>query len=80
MVPHAKACSFRAPEVVAYENIPSTFVYCTLDQGFTYEVQKAMVDAHIGNGVKVDTVMLESGHFPTASMPEKTADVVLEWA
>jgi len=80
MVPHAKACSFRAPEVVAYENIPSTFVYCTLDRGFTLEAQKALVEGHVENGVKVDTVTLESGHFPTASMPEKTADVVSQWA
>ncbi|KAK4443130.1 Alpha/Beta hydrolase protein [Podospora aff. communis PSN243] len=78
-VPHPKAGSFRRPEVVAYEDIPSTFVYCTLDNAFPYAVQQALVAAHKSKGVHVDEETVEAGHYPFLSVPEKLADVVLKW-
>ncbi|KAK0643700.1 Alpha/Beta hydrolase protein [Cercophora newfieldiana] len=78
-IPHPKAGPFRRPEVVAYDKIPTTFVYCTEDNAFPYTVQRALVAAHKSNGIHVDEETVEAGHYPFLSVPEKLADVVLEW-
>ncbi|KAK1755408.1 Alpha/Beta hydrolase protein [Echria macrotheca] len=79
-VPHPKSCSFRVPQVAAYEEIPSTFIYGTMDKAFPYKDQQALVGALTAEGIKIDTFTLESSHSPTMSMPKKTAELVLQYA
>ena len=78
-IPHPKAGSFHKPKVVAYDRIPSTFVYCTMDNAFPYVVQRGLVAAHKGKGIQVDEETVETGHYPFLSKPEELADVVLKW-
>ena len=59
-----------------WKDIPTSWIYTTLDQIVTYEVQQRMVQ--VGEeafGIKIKTYILEAGHSPFLSMPDKLADL-----
>jgi pimeloyl-ACP methyl ester carboxylesterase len=59
-----------------YLEIPTSYLFCTKDQGLPYEGQKALVGMAEAKGVKFRTEEVESGHSPFLSMPERTGNFV----
>lgn len=55
-----------------WQQLPSTFVVCTLDQAITPENQRACAEV-IPN---CEVVEFESGHSPFYSMPDRLADLI----
>ena len=78
LVKHPKACSFYTPNLSAYDEIPTMYIYCEKDVAFPYLGQKAVVAMHKSKGIQIDEVTLPSGHFPSLSMPERLAEVILQ--
>lgn len=79
LVKHPKACSFYSPENTAYTEIDTTFVYCEKDMAFPQAAQRYMIMPLKDRGVKVDEEALPSGHFPSLSMPDRLAEIMLKY-
>jgi len=68
---------FTAKLVLSDENfgsVPKVYIRTSIDKMVSPALQEEMV----GNWQTDAVHVLESGHFPTLSMPEKLADVILE--
>ncbi|OAA68584.1 hypothetical protein SPI_00779 [Niveomyces insectorum RCEF 264] len=76
---HPKECSFYAPKRTSYHEVDVAYVYCEQDNAFPIVAQRAMVDEIKKSGVTFREVTLDSGHFPTLSMPDVLAEKVLEF-
>lgn len=79
-VNHPKSCSFHSPKSLSYMDIETVFIYCEKDVGFPYPAQIAVVQALKSQGAKIQEETLPSGHFPSLSMPDKLAEIVLKYA
>jgi hypothetical protein len=79
LVKHPKAPSFYSPKNLSYTEIDTVFVYCEKDVAFPYIAQKAVIQAMKSQGLPIQEESLPSGHFPSLSMPNKLADVVLKY-
>ncbi|KAK1768171.1 hypothetical protein QBC33DRAFT_585125 [Phialemonium atrogriseum] len=79
LVKHPKACSFYSPENKAYTEIDTTFVYCGKVMAFPQAAQRDMIMSLKDRRVKVDEESLPSGHFPSLSMPDRLAEIVLKY-
>jgi hypothetical protein len=80
LVKHPKVLSFREPKALSYTEIDTVFVYCEKDTAFPYPAQKSVILAMKSQGVLIREESLPSGHFPSLSMPDRLADVVLKYA
>ena len=58
-------------------DIPSSYLFCTKDQAFPYEVQKALVGAATEAGAKFGyTETIDAGHSPFLSMVGRTSEYI----
>lgn len=57
--------------------MPSSYIYCTLDNAIPIADQKRMVE-ETAKGVDIRTVQLEASHSPFLSMPETLARTIGE--
>jgi hypothetical protein len=79
LVNHPKALSFYSPKNLSYTEIDTVFIYCEKDAAFPYLAQKDVIQAMKSQGLRIREESLPSGHFPSLSMPDKLADVVLKY-
>ncbi|KAE8145972.1 Alpha/beta hydrolase fold-1 [Aspergillus avenaceus] len=60
----------------AWRDIPVTYVHTTQDMTVPFDYQKKMVERMNGEGARVDSVELATGHCPHLTMPEAIVQVV----
>jgi hypothetical protein len=80
LVKHPKSLSFYSPKSLSYMEIDTVFTYCEKDAAFPYPAQKAVIQAMKSQGLSIQEESLPSGHFPSLSMPDKLAGIVLKYA
>jgi hypothetical protein len=66
-------------DVPIYGEIPATTIFATQDRAFPYPAQIAMAAILKGQGIKIDEHTVESGHYPTLSMPKAIADICFRY-
>lgn len=72
--PQAWQVCFEETTYAAYMDIPSGYLYCTLDQAIPYTAQQGLVSAAKEAGGKIEfEETLESGHSPFLSKVEETS-------
>ncbi|KAF7193763.1 putative hydrolase R7 [Pseudocercospora fuligena] len=59
----------------AWRDVPSTYLYCTLDNAIPLQIQKMMVE-EIAKGVNISTESVEAGHSPFIGKPKETAEAI----
>jgi pimeloyl-ACP methyl ester carboxylesterase len=64
----------------AFVDVPSWYLFTELDQVLPIQYQQGIVAAAEGAGAKVKTWTVRSSHSPFLSMPEKTAQLIIEAA
>ncbi|KAK0932576.1 hypothetical protein LTR29_015854 [Friedmanniomyces endolithicus] len=64
----------------AFMDIPSWYLYCEKDQAVPPAAQRGIVQAAEAAGAKMKTVSFESSHSPFLSMPQATAEFIVEVA
>jgi pimeloyl-ACP methyl ester carboxylesterase len=77
LVPFSYQCYFGKTGYAAYEDVESTFVFCTEDRAIPLQVQEGMVAGAEQQGAKFGRVVLEgSSHSPMISRPDEVAEVI----
>lgn len=79
MKKHPKACSFYSSPNSALAEIDTAYVYLERDVAFPLSAQKAMIATIKSQCINIREVSLPSGHFPSLSMPDRLAKMVLEF-
>ncbi len=78
---HHSAVSFSGTvSEAAYETHPVSYILTEQDLIVKPEMQKKFIALLEENGRKVDVRTLNSGHMPTASVPEKLAEIITQIA
>lgn len=80
MVKYTVLSPDRALASSAHEQIPTTYVYTELDRTIPVALQRAIFTARRDAGIAIDEVSLQAGHSPSLSVPDKLAEVVLQYA
>ncbi|KAK4888852.1 hypothetical protein LTR27_012313 [Elasticomyces elasticus] len=78
--PQAWIVSGQATKYAAFVDIPSWYLFCEKDQILPPPAQRGIVQAAEAEGAKFKTASLESSHSPFLSMPEETADFIVQAA
>jgi predicted esterase len=79
LVKAPKSTSFYSPKKLSYTEIDTVFVYCEKDMAFPYPAQKAVIQALKSQGLQFQEESLPSGHFPSLSMPDRLADIIVKY-
>lgn len=77
LLPHSFQVFSSPLTYEAWRDVPSSYIYCTLDNAIPIADQKRMVE-ETAKGVDIRTVQLESSHSPFLSMPETLARTIGE--
>jgi hypothetical protein len=60
----------------AYQHFPSSYLYCSGDQGLTLDLQEMMVN---GTGASFEKESCTASHSPFLSQPQVVLDIVRKW-
>ena len=60
----------------AWEDIPTSYLLCTLDNIIPEPLQRRMIKTVSDSGTQIRVEEVESGHSPFLSMPERTAQFI----
>ncbi|KAF4343956.1 alpha beta-hydrolase [Fusarium beomiforme] len=58
-----------------WRQVPTTYIYCSLDAAIPIHIQKMMVE-ETAKGVDINTEEIEAGHSPFINMPEAVASCI----
>ncbi|KAK8130830.1 Alpha/beta hydrolase fold-1 [Apiospora sp. TS-2023a] len=69
-------CMYQAISKCAWQEVPVTYIYTSLDMTVLFDYQKSMVEMMRKEGQKVATVELRTGHCPNLTRTQEVAGVL----
>lgn len=80
LVPMPKSAFLNRITREAYRGIPATYILCKDDRAIPASTQEMMISNVQSAGVSMDVVRITASHSPFLSMPESTAELVVNLA